>query len=209
MNAEAPASGPPISAGQIAPAIAVTLLGVLLWIGLPASWSPLHAGGKWFLLLFAVTSGLAALLAGRMFSGGRRFQDHPAAWMGIQVLFWNPLTYRLVLAASGAIGLPDAVGSAAALVGLVLLGLPTSLAGAFTCRNPWWIAVFLTRALQCFFASWLPLFPALFYLHVLLIAQVVTWHKYERLNHWACALLLAEQSAAIAWVILFYQAPPA
>ncbi|QDT70787.1 hypothetical protein MalM25_37430 [Planctomycetes bacterium MalM25] len=200
---------PPISRLDCGVAGVASLVALLVWIVLPAEWSPLHAGGKWFLLVFVVTTGLAALLASYVARTRQSFRENPAAWMGIQVLFWNPLTYRAVLAAVEGVGLPSAYGSVIALLGLILLGVSTSLLGAGMSRSPVWIIANLSRALQCFFATWFPLFPALFYLHVLLIAQVVTWNKHERLNHLACALVLAEQSAAIAWVILFYQAPPA
>lgn len=199
----------PLDKLDLAIASAVFVIGLVVWFLVPAEWSPIHAGGKWFLLVFAATSALAALLASRAVREGVRLKENPAVLMGVQVLFWNPLAYRAVLGLVESVGLPGGYGSVLALAGLLLLGLTTSLYGAAMSRSPAWIAANLSRALQCFFATWMPLFPPLFYLHVLLIAQVLNWDKNTRMNHAACALLLIEQSAAIAWVILFYQAPPA
>lgn len=209
MSEAEPIAKSPLDKLDLAIASTVFVIGLLVWFLVPTEWSPIHAGGKWFLLVFAATSALAALLGSRAIREGAQLKENPALVMGVQVLFWNPLAYRAVLGLAAGAGLPSAYGSVLALAGLLLLGLPTSLYGAVLSRSPAWIVANLSRALQCFFATWMPLFPALFYLHLLLIAQVLNWDKNTRLNHAACALLLVEQSAAIAWVILFYQAPPA
>lgn len=176
----------------------------LLWLVVPSEWSPAHTGGKWFLAVFVATSGMAAGLASGFLSRhGMRNQDHPAAWLGIQVLFWNPLAYRAVLALTTWVGLPSDYAGVAALVGLVLLGLPTSLLGAALCRSPSWIAVYLFRALTCLFVTWVPLLPALVFLHLLLFAHLVTWEKYGRLHQFAVGLVVAEQLAAFTWVFVF------
>lgn len=188
-------------AGVIAAGVAVLYGG--LWLSLPSDWSPAHAGGKWFLPIFIVTSAVAAVLASGFFRSGARARDEPAAWLGIQVLFWNPLAYRGVLSITGAIGLPSDYSGAVALAGLVLLGLPTSLIGAALCRSPSWIAVYLTRAVACLFAAWVPLLPSLIFLHVLWFAHLVTWNKYGRCHNLAVYLITAEQLAAAAWILLF------
>lgn len=184
----------------------VAVVCVVLWLFLPAEWSPAHVGGKWFLLVFVITSGLAALLTSAFLLGrGTRTKDDPAVWLGIQVLFWNPLAYRAVLALVEAVGLPSDYGAVVALVGLVLLGLPTSLLGVALCRSPSWIAVYVTRAIECLFATWIPLLPTLIFLHVLLFAQLVTWNRYGWLQKLAVSLIVAEQLLAFLWVLLFNQ----
>lgn len=179
----------------------------VVWLLLPADWSPAHAGGKWFLAVFVVTSGLAAAFASsflpRLLRGEVRTEEHPAAWLGVQVLFWNPLSYRGLLAVAEGVGLPNEYASVGALLGIVLLGLPTSILGAALCRSPSWIAAYLFRALTCLFVTWIPLIPALIFLHVLLFAHLVTWNKYGRLHQLAVGLIVAEQLAAFIWVASF------
>lgn len=175
-----------------------------LWIAVPGEWAPFHTGGKWFLSIFVVTSGLGALLASRLLTTPElRARDNPAVWLGVQVLFWNPLAFRAVVAGVEGLGLSSAVATAAALVGLLALGLPTSLLGALYSRSPSWIVTYLFRALQCFFATWVPLIPPLAFLHVAAIAQAVTWDRFGSLHRFAVALVMFEQTAALLWFFLF------
>lgn len=186
--------------------IAVVVIFAVCWALVPADWSPLHSGGKWFLGVFAATSGLAAALASRFLSDRElQTKDQPAVWLGIQVLFWNPLAYRTVLAAVEATGLSNTYSATVAAVGLLLLGLPTTLLGAAICRSPSWIAAYATRAVTCFVTTWVPLLPGLVFLHVLLFAHLVTWHRYTPLHRVAVGLIVAEQLAAFLWVFLFGQ----
>lgn len=183
---------------------AVVTIYLISWALVPADWSPLHAGGKWFLGVFVVTSGVAAwLTSGFLFDRKLPTRDQPAVWLGIQVLFWNPLAYRAVLAAVEAVGLPSDYSGAVAWGGLLLLGLPTSLLGLALCRIPSWIAVYATRVIACFVTTWLPLIPALIFLHVLMFAHLVTWHRYNTVHRLAVGVIIAEQLAAFVWVFLF------
>lgn len=178
----------------------------VIWWFLPAEWSPSHTGGKWFLFIFVITSGLAALLASVFLTNWPpRTKDHPAIWLGVQVVFWNPLAFRAVLAAVEALGLPSAYGGAIALGGVVLLGLPTSLIGAGLCGSRLWAVTYLARGLQSFVASWVPLFPPVLFLHVVLLAECINWQRHGTLHRCAVALVLAEQVAAFLWAFLFSQ----
>lgn len=207
---EQPTTAPPpagLCPRDLVIAAVVTVVCAVLWWLVPADWSDIHADGKGFLSIFVVTSGLAALLTSHALLGRglRRTSEEPAVWLGIQVLFWNPLAYRAVLALVQALGAPESYAGVVALAGLVLLGLPTSLLGAAFCRSPSWTVVYLARALACLVTTWVPLLPALIFLHVLLFAQLVTWNRYGRLHRYAVALVLAEQFLAFLWVFLFGQ----
>lgn len=185
---------------------AVTLLYAIFWAFLPSEWTKVHTGGKWLLSVFVLTSGAAALLASVFFTTpGVRARDNPAAWLGVQVVFWNPIAFRAVVAAVQGVGLPAAYASVAAIAGLLVLGLPTSLLGGALCRSPSWIATYACRALQCFFATWFPLVPPLAFLHVVVIAQAVTWDRYSRLHRMAVMLVCVEQTLALVWFFLFYR----
>lgn len=210
MKEQPPATPQPTGVRRIDQVVAavVAVVCLVLWGLLPADWSPVHAGGKWLLAVFVITSALAALLTSAFLLGrGSRTKEAPAIWLGIQVIFWNPLAYRAVLALVEGTGLPSEYASVAALAGLLLLGLPTSLLGAALCRSPSWFAVYFTRAIACLFTTWIPLIPTLLFLHVLLFAELVTWNRYNWLHRLAVGLIVAEQLLAFLWVLLFNRMP--
>ncbi|MEQ8847362.1 hypothetical protein [Botrimarina sp.] len=206
MSDEPTAHRPAVRPHDWAVAVVVTLFYLVVWALLPFEWADFHKGGKWFLALFIPMAGLGALLASVFFTTpALRARDNPAVWLGMQVVFWNPIAFRAVVALTAALGVPSDYATVVALAGLVLLGLPTSLAGCFFSRSPSWTATYVLRALQCFFATWIPWVPPLALLHVVALAHAVTWERYGRFNTLAVTLVVVEQTAALLWFGLFYQ----
>lgn len=186
-------------------AVVVAAVYLVLWISVPVDWNPIHSGGKGFLLVFVLTAAAAALFTSVCVSRGGKFRDSPAAWLAIQGLFWNPLLFRAIVGAVAAIGLSPSVPMVVAAVLLLMVGLPTTLLGAVLCRNAWWTVSYVTRALQCCVAIWVPLVPPVFFLHVLMASHLFTWRRYGPLNQAAVVLVTIEQVAAFTWALLYYQ----
>lgn len=184
---------------------AVAALYAVVWFLLPGEWIEDHVGGKWFLLLFAPISGAAALFASVfLLTPGLRSREVPAAWLAIQAVFWNPISYRAVLAVADAAGLPGPTAVSIAVVGLAALALPTTLLGGVLSRNAVWGVSYAARAVQCLLV-WFPFAPPVLFLHVLMISHLITWKRYGWLNQIAVALVVVEQSAAFTWAVLYYQ----
>lgn len=164
---------------------------------------------RWDLMwVFVLIAGLGGVLTSSLVASSRSL--HPAEWLGVQTLFWNPLAWFGYLYAMSALVDSSAQASAffdavhpIALNCLLLgtLGLVTSWSALKASDGGWWSGVCLLRMMQAFVAAWIPIIPSV----VMILACTCAWVATANPARpgWpmlGLILLITEQIAAIIWM---------